>query len=107
MKLLIVKSAVESKWGSCKVISPNLHKLYLGLGRPFKIEWFSLHEDLLKNELQTYDSNIDRLLQCILKTKPDRLVFVDHLPPPPKVMALPISSYKFKKASSYCISYLW
>ena len=87
MKLLIVKSAVESKWGSCKVISPNLHKLYLGLGRPFKIEWFSLHEDLLKNELQTYDSNIDRLLQCILKTKPDRLVFVDHLPPPPKVMA--------------------
>jgi hypothetical protein len=87
MKLLIVKSAVESKWGSCKVISPNLHKLYLGLGPQFKIEWFSLHEDLLKSEMQTYESSIDRLLQCILKSKPDRLVFVDHLPPPPRVMA--------------------
>ena len=87
MKLLIVKSAVESKWGSCKVISPNLHQLYLGLGKQFRIEWFSLHEDLLKSELQTYDSSIDQLLQCILKSKPDRLVFVDHLPPPPKVLA--------------------
>jgi glycosyltransferase involved in cell wall biosynthesis len=87
MKLLIVKSAVESKWGSCKVISPNLHQLYLGLGKPFSIEWFSLHEDLLKSELQTYDSSIDQLLQYILKSKPDRLVFVDHLPPPPKVLA--------------------
>ncbi len=87
MKLLIVKSAVESRWGSCKVISPNLHQLYLELGPAFKLDWFDLPEDLMKSELQTTHSSIVALLKHIESTKPERIVFVDHLPPPPRVLA--------------------
>jgi hypothetical protein len=46
--LLIVKNSKESSWGSCKVISPNLHSLYSGLGSSFEIDWFELSEKFTK-----------------------------------------------------------
>ncbi len=87
MKLLIIKSSTESKWGSCKVISPNLHKLYHGLGKGFELDWFELPEDLMKGEMKSYSSLVSELYKHIEATKPDRLVFVDHLPPPPVVVS--------------------
>lgn len=87
MKLLVIRSATESKWGSCKVISPNLHELYKGLGSSFQVEWVDLPEDLMKYELGTERTCIDVLVKKILDSQPDKLVFVDHLPPPPNVIA--------------------
>lgn len=87
MKLLIIKSSTESKWGSCKVISPNLHKLYQGLGVGFELDWFELPEDLLKGEMKSNSSLVADLFRHIEATGPDRLIFVDHLPPPPVVLS--------------------
>ncbi len=87
MKLLVIRSAAESKWGSCKVISPNLHELYRGLSASYQIEWVDLPEDLMKHELGSQQSCVSALVKKIAESRPDRLVFVDHLPPPPTVLA--------------------
>lgn len=86
MKLLVVISATESKWGSCKVISPNLHKLYHGLGPDYSVEWFEIPEHLLKGELLSETSIVADLIKRIKTINPDRLIFVDHLPPPAMVL---------------------
>jgi glycosyltransferase involved in cell wall biosynthesis len=61
--------------------------LYLGLNTDFSVSWFELPEDLMKGELREYKSAILELAECIEKNKPDRLIFVDHLPPPPLVLS--------------------
>lgn len=88
MKLLVIRSAAESKWGSCKVISPNLHELYKRLDSTFEVKWFDLPEDIMKRELGPEKSScISSLVKELTEYRPDRLVFVDHLPPPPTVIA--------------------
>jgi glycosyltransferase involved in cell wall biosynthesis len=85
--LLIVKNSKESSWGSCKVISPNLHSLYSGLGSSFEIDWFELSENLLRDEINNTDSKILNLVNKIKNFNPDRLIFIDHLPPHGNIIA--------------------
>ncbi len=88
MKLLLIKSEDESHWGSCKVISPNLHALYKGLSKEdFTIEWFEIPQDLVKAELISKKSYMQSLAERLAEFKPDRLIFIDHLPVPPKILA--------------------
>ena len=97
MKLLVIKSAVESKWGSCRVISPNLHQIYTKLGTGYDVSWFELPEDIMKAELKYNVSCIAALADKITTLNPDRLVFVDHLPPPPLVLAYLSMQINLKK----------
>ena len=87
MKLLIIKCAKESNWGSCKVISPNLHRLYEELSLNHEIQWCSISENILKDEIQSSESMIVEIAQKMTNWKPDRIVFIDHLPPHAKIIA--------------------
>lgn len=86
MKLLIIKSQDESTWGSCKVISPNLHELYKKLKAPYQVDWFAVPVELLKSEVSSRDSAITLLKEKIQTFNPDRIVFVDHLPVPASIL---------------------
>lgn len=85
MKLLLIKSQDESSWGSCKVISPNLHELYLQLTN-HQIEWFSVPQEIIKSELASKHSSIEKLKNKIIEWKPERIIFIDHLPVPSSVL---------------------
>lgn len=87
MKLLIVRSAQTSTWGSCKVISPNLQKTYEMLPAPFKVSWFDLPIDYKEKELDSPVSPMHELAMAIEAHRPDQLVFVDHLPCPADVLS--------------------
>jgi glycosyltransferase involved in cell wall biosynthesis len=87
LKLLIIKSAKESSWGSCKVISPNLHRLYEELSQTHEIEWCTVPENILKDEIQSSESSVINIANKITSWKPDRIVFIDHLPPHAKIIA--------------------
>lgn len=87
MKLLLIKCQEESSWGSCKVISPNLHSVYNNLGEEFQIEWFEVPQELIKGELRSRVPFIVKLKERLLAFRPDRLVFLDHLPVPANVLA--------------------
>ncbi|MFA6237018.1 MAG: glycosyltransferase family 4 protein [Bacteriovorax sp.] len=86
MKLLIIHAAETSSWGSCKVISPNLQKTYKALGEKFELSWFQMPTRYIHDELQTSSSHILDLSQRIKKEKPDKLVFIDHLPNPAEIL---------------------
>ncbi len=85
MKLLLIKSQDESSWGSCKVISPNLHELYKQLST-HEIEWFSIPQEIIRSELSSKKSSIEELKNKILTWKPDRIIFLDHLPVPSSIL---------------------
>ena len=85
MKLLLIKSQDESSWGSCKVISPNLHALYTQLSA-YEIEWFSIPQEIVRSELESNKSSIVELKNKIVNWKPDRIVFLDHLPVPSSIL---------------------
>lgn len=87
MKLLLLKTEDESQWGSCKVISPNLHALYQNLGDGFQVEWFEIPQDLVRGELSAKFSYMERLVQKLAEFRPERLIFVDHLPVPSRIVA--------------------
>ncbi len=97
MKILVVKSLTESRWGSCKVISPNLSQLYSKLEPEFSIDWFELPQDLLKWEVLASDFIIAKFCSHVEQTNPDRIVFVDHLPQPALVLTYLSMLLNFKK----------
>lgn len=82
MKLLIVRSSQPSTWGSCKVISPNLQQTYHLLEKDFTIEWFDVPVRYQEHEVEGTSDAIHSLAQKISNTKPDQLIFIDHLPNP-------------------------
>lgn len=87
MKLLIIRSADLSSWGSCKVISPNLQKTYKLLSDKFKITWFDIPSKYLKQENEFSNSHIIDLALKIKNEKPDQLIFIDHLPSPAEILS--------------------
>ncbi len=86
MKLLIVRAAEISTWGSCKVISPNLQATYQRLADRFTLSWFDISTKYMQEEIESSRSPLLDLIQKIKMEKPDRLVFVDHLPNPAEIL---------------------
>jgi glycosyltransferase involved in cell wall biosynthesis len=86
MKLLIVRSAELSTWGSCKVISPNLQATYKLLGERFALTWFDIPAKYAQQELDSKTSHIIDLSLKIKKERPDQIVFIDHLPNPAEIL---------------------
>ncbi|MCE3010000.1 MAG: glycosyltransferase family 4 protein [Proteobacteria bacterium] len=70
----IIGMSNESIWGSCKVITPNLVKAY-ELAYKGRVNSFGYNEDMTRAE-------VVELARSILKSKPSRLVIVDHMPHP-------------------------
>ncbi len=86
-RLLVIRSSKDSAWGSCKVISPNLLALYKGLS-PLEneVDYFDLPEKFSKVEIESGEELISELAKKIKSFKPTSLVFVDHVPTPPKIL---------------------
>lgn len=86
MKLLIVRSAEASSWGSCKVISPNLQETYKRLPKNFNLTWFDLPGHYIELEMSTLESPIINLSKRIMTERPDRIIFLDHSPNPAEIL---------------------
>jgi glycosyltransferase involved in cell wall biosynthesis len=87
MKLLIVRSAESSTWGSCKVISPNLQETYKLLESNFTIIWFDIPVKYIQHEINSSSSHIIDLSLKIKKEMPDQVIFIDHLPNPAEILS--------------------
>jgi len=103
MKLLIVKSKDESRWGSCRVISPNLHLAYGELSNEAEVHWFEIAEEIQKYEIGHKESCVSKLLEMIKTIKPDKIIFVDHLPVPPLVMSYLTLLYNVRRLPSIVV----
>jgi glycosyltransferase involved in cell wall biosynthesis len=87
-KVLIIKSSQESGWGSCKVISPNLHAAYDTLAKAGEVELrtYAYFNEVIVDNLLNGSDNIAELADLITNWKPDILSFVDHVPHPEWVL---------------------
>lgn len=86
MKLLIVHSSENSSWGSCKVISPNLQETYKLLANKFELNWFQIPIKYLSDEIDRSCSHIKDLVEKLKNDRPDRIIFIDHLPNPAEIL---------------------
>lgn len=84
LKLLVVYSQKNSDWESCKVISHGLKSAYERLAKVFEVHWLPLSTVFSETYHGSYKkvSEVYDLKEKLQKTKPDRLVFIDHLPHP-------------------------
>jgi glycosyltransferase involved in cell wall biosynthesis len=86
-KFLIIRSIKESKWGSCKVITPNIIKAYETLQGPeFFIKYFDIADDVQKADAFEGTNYLSDLSDVIKTWNPTELVFADHHPPPASVL---------------------
>lgn len=87
MKLLIIRTNEELIWHSCKSISSNLQNAYLSMNEDVEIEWFDIPFDQFIHANPEPVKHIDHLARKIREFKPDRLIFIDHLPLPSSILS--------------------
>lgn len=89
MKLLIIRCSIESIWGSCRVISPNLQALYSHLESSGnnKIIWHDLDQNVLDVDSEVCSLMLQNLANVLKNAKPDKLIFTDHIPVPSVILS--------------------
>lgn len=89
MKLLLIKNHKPSRWLSCQTISLNLQNLYIAFKKQKNIEliWFSITENSFTDKLLDSSLLMFDLKNLIKNEKPDKLIFIDHLPGPYQVLS--------------------
>jgi glycosyltransferase involved in cell wall biosynthesis len=89
-KLAIIQTQSTLFWKSCQTISANLKQSYELLEKKgkYEIEWLSL-EPAVISEVGVWANiqHYSRLAEQIRDSKPDQLIFLDHLPSPPLLLA--------------------
>ena len=86
-RLLIIRSALVSTWGSCKVIAPNLQQCYQNLSGPdVEIKFFEISKDFIVEDSIRNGSYILGLADLIKNFEPTEMIFTDHLPNPADVV---------------------
>jgi len=80
MKVAIIKKDEESYWQSCKSITRNLLSAYEGLSDIASIKTFHLDKSSLPID-------VEEVAQSILGFKPDKIVFIDHVPHPGELVS--------------------
>jgi glycosyltransferase involved in cell wall biosynthesis len=87
-KVLIIKSAQESAWGSCKIISPNLQAAYemLAAAGDVELRSFGFYDRNIVDGLLNGKDNVAELAELLQSWTPDLVSFVDHLPLPNRVL---------------------
>ncbi|MGZ3699482.1 MAG: hypothetical protein ACXWP5_15180, partial [Bdellovibrionota bacterium] len=74
--IAVIRSESPSLWGSCKTIVPNLEAAY----RPAqKAQFFSFEPGM-------DPSRVWALAESIARSRPERIVFLDHLPHPAELL---------------------
>jgi hypothetical protein len=86
-RLLIIKCSRESSWGSCQVISPNLHQAYWMLEAPeVTIQSFDIAVRFMNDDVINKTNYITDLANTIRSFKPTEIIFIDHLPKASEVL---------------------
>ncbi len=87
-KVLVIKSAQESPWGSCKIISPNIQATYdlLAAAGDIELRSFGFYDKNIVDGLLNGEDNVAELADLLQAWKPDLVSFVDHLPLPNRVL---------------------
>jgi glycosyltransferase involved in cell wall biosynthesis len=86
-RLLIIRSALVSTWGSCKVIAPNLQQCYQNLSGPdVEIKFFEISKDFIVEDSIRNGSYILGLADLVKNFEPTEMIFTDHLPNPADVV---------------------
>jgi glycosyltransferase involved in cell wall biosynthesis len=73
----IILSSKPSNWGSCKIITPNLEAAY----RSFNSEDF-----FFSYTLEDKITDLLRTARSILQARPARIIFIDHVPHPQRLL---------------------
>lgn len=86
LKLLVVFSEKFSDWESCKVISHGLKSAYEALekNKSYDIQWLPISTTLSETYHGSFKkiSEVYSLKEKLKEMKPDRMIFIDHLPHP-------------------------
>jgi glycosyltransferase involved in cell wall biosynthesis len=81
LRIGLIHSSINSPWMSCQTITQNLIKTYSALECATELASFYLDIDQTDFEVLTLAKNL-------LKFKPDKIVIIDHLPHPGKLIEL-------------------
>lgn len=80
-KIILIRNMKESNWVSCQSIVRNLEQAYQGLKTASILS--TLNYDDSENDFEIY-----QIVEEIIKTSPDEIVFIDHKPHPGRLLTL-------------------